>query len=351
VQTRRLFAGSNSAQGFYSLFQHIIGPEARRVYLLKGGPGTGKSRLMKTLAEKLQREGYVLELFFCSSDSKSLDAVACPELGVAVIDATFPHVQDPVFPGCRDELISVGDFWDAQKLEEKREEIITGGEVKAAHFAAAFRYFAAAHALEENEAARNSSTKRDCSAEIKEIMEEIHQARKDTALPKPARHLFASALTPEGYVSEIEFLSQGFRVYILEGAPGTGQSQWLEVILRHAELAGLQAEAFHYPLNPEKLMHLLLPELQLAVLSSRELEPLKGLEGRRIFCGSGAGWSNSRDHELFTELIGLGISELQGAQKAHVKIEQYYTEAMDFRAVDALRQGLEAELLSYKNRS
>jgi len=60
---RRLFAGSNSAKGFHSFFHHIIGEDARRVYLLKGGPGTGKSRLMKDLAERLAAEGLSVELF------------------------------------------------------------------------------------------------------------------------------------------------------------------------------------------------------------------------------------------------------------------------------------------------
>ena len=96
-------------------------------------------------------------------------------------------------------------------------------------------------------------------------------------------------------------------------------------------------------------MHLLLPELQLAVLSSRA-GTLKGLEGRRIFCGSG-GWSNSRERRAVYRTDRAGHLRAAGSTKAHVKIEQYYTEAMDFRAVDALRQGLEAELLSYKNRS
>ena len=42
----RYFLGANSPSGFYSLYDQLISPEeARAVYILKGGPGCGKSTL------------------------------------------------------------------------------------------------------------------------------------------------------------------------------------------------------------------------------------------------------------------------------------------------------------------
>ena len=41
------FLGANSPQGFYSLYDQLIDRHiARAVYILKGGPGCGKSTLM-----------------------------------------------------------------------------------------------------------------------------------------------------------------------------------------------------------------------------------------------------------------------------------------------------------------
>lgn len=115
---RRLFAGgTNSGTGFFLLFPEIIGPKTKRVYLLKGGPGgTGKSRFMLDIAEALQaRGGYEQERIYCSSDPYSLDAVVFPEPGGAVIiDATAPHALEAEWPGCRDELICLGNYWSAQ---------------------------------------------------------------------------------------------------------------------------------------------------------------------------------------------------------------------------------------------
>ena len=75
------FLGANSPTGFYSLYDHLLSPEeARAIYILKGGPGCGKSTLM------LETE-YIL----CSGDPDSLDAVILPAVGAAIVDGTAPQ--------------------------------------------------------------------------------------------------------------------------------------------------------------------------------------------------------------------------------------------------------------------
>ena len=45
------FLGANSPRGFYSLYDELIDADAARaVYILKGGPGCGKSTLMRRVA-------------------------------------------------------------------------------------------------------------------------------------------------------------------------------------------------------------------------------------------------------------------------------------------------------------
>jgi hypothetical protein len=45
---RHDFPGGNTSKGFYSLYRYILSQdEARRIICIKGGPGTGKSSLMK----------------------------------------------------------------------------------------------------------------------------------------------------------------------------------------------------------------------------------------------------------------------------------------------------------------
>ena len=72
----RYFLGANSPAGFYSLYDQLIDPaEAEAVFILKGGPGCGKSTLMKRVAAAAEERGLQVEYIPCSGDPDSLDAI------------------------------------------------------------------------------------------------------------------------------------------------------------------------------------------------------------------------------------------------------------------------------------
>ena len=73
------FLGANTPEGFISLFDELYDPaEDWRAYIIKGGPGTGKSRLMRRVADELEQAGYTAQRVLCSSDPDSLDGVIFP---------------------------------------------------------------------------------------------------------------------------------------------------------------------------------------------------------------------------------------------------------------------------------
>lgn len=88
---RRVFPGGNTSLGFYSLYEYIVSPRANKIFILKGGPGVGKSSFMKGIAEKLLSLGMDIEYHHCSSDNNSLDGIYIPSIDVAFIDGTAPH--------------------------------------------------------------------------------------------------------------------------------------------------------------------------------------------------------------------------------------------------------------------
>ena len=113
----RLFAGANSGGGFQSFYETILSDsEIKRIYILKGGPGTGKSSFMRDAASLAASRGLSVESYFCSSDPSSLDAVV---LGgkYAILDGTAPHTVEASAPGAREEIINLGAFWNSDKLE------------------------------------------------------------------------------------------------------------------------------------------------------------------------------------------------------------------------------------------
>ena len=120
----RYFAASNTGFGFLSRFPEIFDPEKfDTVYIIKGGPGTGKSTFMKKLGEEAERRGYAPEYYFCSSDIHSLDGLIIRERGVCVLDGTAPHVTEAKFPGAVETILNFGAAFDTAALRENGDKI------------------------------------------------------------------------------------------------------------------------------------------------------------------------------------------------------------------------------------
>ena len=93
------FLAANSCEGFYSVFDKSYLPDGEwRAFIIKGGPGTGKSSFMKRLAAYAESAGIKTVLCPCSSDPDSLDAVILPDKKRVIMDGTAPHTVDPSFP-------------------------------------------------------------------------------------------------------------------------------------------------------------------------------------------------------------------------------------------------------------
>ena len=139
------FAASNSKKGFFSYYSACFdAPHIQRVFAIKGGPGTGKSRFLRDVATFFGNRGASVEYIYCSSDPNSLDGVILTQNGrsVALLDATAPHVYEPSRVGVREEIVNLGAFWDRGKLAQRREEIEALSFQKSAAYQRAYRYLA-----------------------------------------------------------------------------------------------------------------------------------------------------------------------------------------------------------------
>lgn len=103
----RYFLGGNTPAGFYSLYHQLSDPERlRAVYIIKGGPGSGKSTLMRRVERHAQAAGLETQQVLCSGDPESLDALILPQLGAALVDGTAPQ-----------GVVSKGHFWGTSCLK------------------------------------------------------------------------------------------------------------------------------------------------------------------------------------------------------------------------------------------
>lgn len=99
---KHYFAAANTSAGFVSFFDALFDPkQLKKIYILKGGPGVGKSTLMKNAALAAQKNGFHPIFYHCSSDPKSLDGLLIPETGKAVLDGTAPHTVESALCRCQ----------------------------------------------------------------------------------------------------------------------------------------------------------------------------------------------------------------------------------------------------------
>ena len=143
------FLGANSPAGFYSLYSELLSPEtANAIYILKGGPGCGKSTLMRRVAQQAAQAGETVEYILCSADPDSLDGVVLPRLGAALVDGTAPHVVEPKYPGAVEQYVNLGDCYDRAGLRAIRGKILTCMDGYKEHYQRAYRCLDAAAGIQ-----------------------------------------------------------------------------------------------------------------------------------------------------------------------------------------------------------
>ena len=117
------FLGANAPEGFHSLFSELYDPlDGWQAYILKGGPGTGKSTFLRTVAQACDAKGVEYETIRCASDPRSLDAIRIESKKICLVDGTAPHVIEPKYPGAVEKTLELGAFRQDAPLREKRAE-------------------------------------------------------------------------------------------------------------------------------------------------------------------------------------------------------------------------------------
>ena len=119
----RYFLGGNTARGFVSFYDGFCrGPEDF-LWVIKGGPGCGKSSFMKTIGRAAEDAGLDTEYVLCSGDPDSVDGVYIPAWHTGYADGTAPHVIEAVTPGAAGLYLDLGQFYDRIALQKERRAI------------------------------------------------------------------------------------------------------------------------------------------------------------------------------------------------------------------------------------
>ncbi|MCL5982743.1 MAG: hypothetical protein M1571_09600 [Firmicutes bacterium] len=348
---RHFFAGGNTVSGFHSLFDYIADLEQCNWRLIiKGGPGTGKSTLMKKIGALMAERGFYTELFFCSSDNESLDGLSVPSLGLVMVDGTAPHTIDASLPGARDEIINLGDCWDTEALRRHRREIAELIRQNSGLFVQAYQYLKEASVVLEKtrylmaEAIDYAGLSKMTNGLLTETVAALPPAE---GVPHE-RRLFAGAISPQGLVNFYPSILQDISsFYLLTGDAGAGKSFLLDQIRHTALQAGHSVEVYHCAFDPRRIDAVVIPASKTAFLKatyphSFTVSPAKAVHTQttvalsrcaRVHVLRNTAAERAECHDRFWPLVGKAVEMLRRAKRIHDQLEAYYIQAMDFDEV------------------
>lgn len=353
-KVRKLFPGGNTSNGSHPMFEYMIPENVNRIFCLKGGPGVGKSSMMKKIAKEFLEKGYDIELHYCPSDPSSLDGVVIKKLGVVLLDGTAPHIVDPKDPGAVDEIINFGDFWELEGLEQNKKEIVECGKDISRSFRRAYKFLKSAEPIyyDIEEKYRDSMDFGKVNILTDKFIEELFESIENKEIYKRPRHLFGTAITPVGHIDYTDsILNEATKIYYLSGEIGTGRTTFLKKVYEKAVQKGMSVEVYHYPLLPDKIETILINDLKIGITTSNIFKDKEVIDLNSCINQEKLERYKEEvelDQKILDELINYAISNLKKAKSKHDVIENYYIPNMKFNEVQELKDDIVKRILKYE---
>ena len=343
------FLGANSPGGFYSLYDQLIDPEeAEEIYILKGGPGCGKSSLMRKVGSAMEAHGLAVEYIDCSGDPDSLDAVIIPALKTALVDGTAPHVVEPKYPGLVESYVNLGNCYDRAGLRSVAAELKGCMKGYKGCYQRAYRCLTGAAQLAEDDRALLYTPELEAklARRVRGILS--REVKGTGAEDGRAVQRFLGGITWQGTVlRQNTVTSLCKRFYELSDSWGLAHGMLVQ-LSAGAMAAGHDVILCPSPLRPDRLEHLLIPSLSLAFVSAPPLEPWPQKPYRRIRVDAMADPELLRRNKArlrFSRRVRAALTEeavdaLARAKEMHDQLEALYNPHVDFGQVYGIADGI-----------
>ncbi len=342
------FAGANTAHGFVSAYPDMIREgDFSRVYILKGGSGTGKSSFMKRCASAAEEAGGKVTLLLCSSDPTSADAVILTGKDggcTAILDGTAPHMTDPILPGAVGEIVNLGQFWQTDVLVHSRAEIAYYTEQKRAAYQRAYRYLAAYGEI--------TAAARTLLAECI-LQEKMHAAaeRLLASLPRGEQYTaqirYTCAVSMKGLFRLGTFSAIANKTHILADPYGCAPL-FLQEMCRVA--CGRRCSLLYAPGigETDTPCELFFPRAGIAVRTVSDDEQTDGVNMQRFVDRRALAARRMRlrfAERCRASLMDGALEALTEADAAHFALEEIYKSAMDFSGVRGIGEEIAAQIV------
>ncbi len=353
---KRYFAAANSSGGFVSWFDEIFAPEDfDRIFLIKGGSGTGKSTLMKRIAARAVENGCECEYFYCSSDPDSLDGLIIHRLNnrpIGIVDATAPHTRDPKLPGAVEEIVNLGEFWDENALRDSRDELSELIHAKSALYSKGYEYLFATGEIAKlmRFEARGFINMTKMQAATDRLIAQRLSAMRKSANKIPSDHepkvltRGISAISSKGIMQFDSYQNCKFTCIVRDSM--LTAELMIDALLDSAKRAGLDALRAPMPLEPEFSEAMLIPRLEMsAVIGDGEASDSVKILNMERFIDRGAFDHDDKQRyrrllKCKNELLDSALSELSKVNRLHSRVEAIYIAAMDFEKLNRFSEQL-----------
>lgn len=358
----KYFAAANSAGGFVSWFDDIFAPEKfERIYLIKGGSGTGKSTLMKKIAKCANEKSFTCEYFYCSSDPDSLDGLIIKrenEGEIAFLDATAPHTRDPKIPGAVEEIVNLGEFWNEKHLIENRDEITDLIQQKSNLFTKGYDFLSSAgefsKLLRSDTEKIINFTKMQAAADrlINQRMKSLHYRSTEFCKNSDVKNAIrgTSALSVKGIVQFDTFKNCRFACGIKD-AMSLAEFMF-DALIFSANRIGLEIVRSPSPLEPTMTNGIIIPKLEMSVVTyDQDCTGFAKIINMERFIDHGVIDQNDKNRRKIlskckSELLKCALDEFSKVGEVHSKLESIYIKAMDFDALNKYTENFLARIFN-----
>lgn len=336
----KYFLAANSCQGFISYFENAYSvSDGWRAYIIKGGPGTGKSSFMRKIAAAGESCGHSPILCPCSSDPDSLDAVIFEDKKTIIFDGTPPHTVEPKNFGICETIINLGEFLDSEKLMPHKAEILSTTALNKRYHKICASYLKAVGELISEEFNRQKSHINSIKLEsyAHRLCKKLFTTKADENYDTTR---LISGITPKGIVTFGDSLKAD-NMIIIKDEIGAVFGEIVSVILDAAKATGYKTIKLANPFLPNRLIDgVIIPTLNTTVIREcNYIKPkilVRHINSKRfLFTDFDEGPAKNLNIKLIKELINAATENLKLAKASHDKLEKFYINAMDFNTLNS----------------
>lgn len=343
---RNYLVSANTSAGYVTFFNEIIN-DSERIYILKGGPGSGKSTFIKKIGYDLLDHGYDIDFIYSPSDTNSLDGLFINDIKVLIVDGSMPNIIEPKYPGAVERVLNFNDFWDIDYLRKNKDIIKYYFDELSSEYEVLYQQLKEAKLthdkLEIEYMLGMDFKKADKTAE--ELINKIITDKLDKV--PVIHHRFAGAMVPGGQLCFYRNLTSNLKnKLVIKGRAGTGKSTLLKKVGKAAELNGYDVEYYLCAFDPDSLDGVIIPELGYAILDGTAphvIDPEKNDELIDMFECINTNTVQEKDDPIkaiqakYSEEIAKAAKIYFRIHDVENEIKKFYKEATDFNEVDALR--------------